>query len=152
MEIWITMTQETTFSIINCQYLSHDTVTARKVKFSIKDFSSKCDQIRSFFRIWSHLQKKSLMENFTFCAIYCPILCPSEVHEIRNWCRNNCAIQSDLIKDCFKKNSKIDTATPVMESFARNVTDLQQCFYQDFSEIFQISYFVKYLWRSQRRI
>ena len=34
------------------------------MKFSIKDFFSKCDQIRSFLRIWSHLLKKSLMENF----------------------------------------------------------------------------------------
>ena len=32
------------------------------LKFSIKDFFSKCDQIRSFLRIWSHLLKKSLME------------------------------------------------------------------------------------------
>ena len=29
----------------------------------------KCDQIRSFLRIWSHLLKKSLMENFIFCAV-----------------------------------------------------------------------------------
>ena len=42
--------------------------TAQKMKFSIKDFFSKCEQIRSFLRIWSHLLKKSLMENFTFCA------------------------------------------------------------------------------------
>ena len=43
--------------------------TAQKMKFSIKDYFSKCDQIRSFLRIWSHLLKKSLMENFTFCAV-----------------------------------------------------------------------------------
>ena len=36
------------------------------MKFSIKDFFSKCDQIRSFLRIWSHLLKKFLMENFIF--------------------------------------------------------------------------------------
>ena len=40
------------------------------MKFSIKDFFSKCDQIRSFLRIWSHLPKKSLMENSIFCAVY----------------------------------------------------------------------------------
>ena len=34
------------------------------MKFSIKDFFSKCDQIHSFLRIWSHLLKKSLMEGF----------------------------------------------------------------------------------------
>ena len=39
------------------------------MKFSIKDFFSKCDQIRSFLRIWPHLLKKSLMENFIFCAV-----------------------------------------------------------------------------------
>ena len=49
------------------------TSTAQKMKFSIKDFLSKCDQIRRFLRIWSHLLKKSLMENFIFCAV---ILCP----------------------------------------------------------------------------
>ena len=39
------------------------------MKFSVKDFSIKCDQIRSFLRIWSHLMKKSLTENFIFCAV-----------------------------------------------------------------------------------
>ena len=36
------------------------------MKFSIKDFFSKWDQIRSFLRIWSDLLKKSLMKNFIF--------------------------------------------------------------------------------------
>ena len=47
---------------------SYTTYTAQKMKFSIKDFFSKSDQIRSFLRIWSHLLKISLMENFIFCA------------------------------------------------------------------------------------
>ena len=38
------------------------------MKFSIKDFFIKFDQIRRFLRIWSHLLKKSLMENFIFCV------------------------------------------------------------------------------------
>ena len=42
------------------------------MKFSIKDFFGKYDQIRSKFRIWSHLQEKSLAENFNFCAV--PVL------------------------------------------------------------------------------
>ena len=37
--------------------------------FSIKDFFSKYDQIRRKLRIWSHLLKKSLMENFIFVAM-----------------------------------------------------------------------------------
>ena len=39
------------------------------MNFTIKDFFSKCHQIRRKLRIWSHLLKKSLMENFTFCAV-----------------------------------------------------------------------------------
>ena len=35
----------------------------KKMKFSIEDFFSKNDQIRRKSRIWSHLLKKSLMEN-----------------------------------------------------------------------------------------
>ena len=38
---------------------------AQKMKFSIKDFFSKCDQICSFLRIWSHLLKNLLMGNFS---------------------------------------------------------------------------------------
>ena len=40
------------------------------MKFSFKDFFSKCDQIHKKLRIWSHLQNKSLMENFIFCAVW----------------------------------------------------------------------------------
>ena len=39
------------------------------MKISIKDFFSKCDQIRSFLRICQHLLKKSLMENLILCAV-----------------------------------------------------------------------------------
>ena len=39
---------------------------AQKMKLSIKDFFSNCDQIRRKLRIWSPLLKKSFMENFIF--------------------------------------------------------------------------------------
>ena len=39
------------------------------INVGIKDFFNECDQIRSFLRIWSHLLKKALMENFIFCAV-----------------------------------------------------------------------------------
>ena len=42
---------------------------AQKIKFSIRDFFSKCDQICGFLRIRSHLLKKSSMKNFIFCAV-----------------------------------------------------------------------------------
>ena len=38
------------------------TVLHKKIKFSIKDFFGKCDQICRKQWIWSHLLKKSLME------------------------------------------------------------------------------------------
>ena len=44
-------------------------ITAQKLKFSTKDFFSKCDQIRRKLRIFSHLLNKYLMENFIFCAV-----------------------------------------------------------------------------------
>ena len=37
--------------------------TVQKIKFPIKNFFS------SFQRIWSHLLKKSLMDNLIFCAV-----------------------------------------------------------------------------------
>ena len=42
--------------------------TAQKMKFSIKDFFSKYDQTLRKLRICSHLLKKSLIENFSFCV------------------------------------------------------------------------------------
>ena len=36
------------------------------MKFSIKDFFIKCNQIHRKLQIWSHLLKKHLMENFIF--------------------------------------------------------------------------------------
>ena len=45
--------------------------TAQKRKFSIRDFFIKCDQIRSFLRIWSHLLKISLIENLLFRVMQC---------------------------------------------------------------------------------
>ena len=46
-------------------------ITAQKIKFSIKDFFSKCEKIFSFLRIWSHLLQKSLMEHFIFFCSGC---------------------------------------------------------------------------------
>ena len=59
-----------------CNSAIHRTLTffwyhyTKKLKFSIKDFFSKCDQIRSFLRIWLHLLKKSFMENLIFYVVY----------------------------------------------------------------------------------
>ena len=50
--------------------------TAQKMEFPIKDFFSKCDRVRRKLRIWSHLLKSCLMENFIF-------LCSVEDSDIR---------------------------------------------------------------------
>ena len=54
------------------------------MKFSIKDFFSKCDQIRRKLRIWSHLLKKSLMQNFIFSPVYI-YFCYSEIFAEEAW-------------------------------------------------------------------
>ena len=56
------------FLIIFC-HADHNINTAQKMKFSIKDFFSKCDQILRKLWVWSHLLEKSLMENFIFSAV-----------------------------------------------------------------------------------
>ena len=43
-------------------------ITEQNMKFVIKHFFSKCDQVRSF--MWSYLLNKSLMENLIFGAVY----------------------------------------------------------------------------------
>ena len=49
---------------------SSQTFHCTKNESSIEDFFSKCDQIRRKLRLWSHLLKKSLLENFILCAVF----------------------------------------------------------------------------------
>ena len=56
-------------SLGKSEYISSLLDTAQKMKFSIKDFFGNCDRIRRKLQIWSHLPKKSLMENFILCAV-----------------------------------------------------------------------------------
>ena len=78
------------------------TITAQRVKSSSKDFFIKFDQIRSFLQIWSHLQKKSLREILTFCAVCAKIklfltfrqnLWKTSLLELRNLWSNVCWLQ-----------------------------------------------------------
>ena len=50
-------------------YLELTDNTAQKMECSIKAFFGKCDQIRKFLRIGSHLLKTCLMEHFIFCGV-----------------------------------------------------------------------------------
>ena len=76
-QMWLTIFKEEKCLIQSqniTKWVSNDNIvhcTKNEVmKFSIKDFFSKCDQIRSSLRIWSRLLKKSLMENFIFVQWY----------------------------------------------------------------------------------
>ena len=53
----------------SCLHLASFRLTLHKNEVFVKDFFSKCDQIRGKLRIWSHLLKKSIMENFIFCEV-----------------------------------------------------------------------------------
>ena len=65
-------------------YIIHTVKLTLKIKFSIKDFFSKCDQIRRKPRIWSYLLKKSLMGNFIFlCSV-------TAIDFRRYWLREQC--------------------------------------------------------------
>ena len=81
------------------------------MKFLIKDIFSKCDQIRSFLRIWSRLLKKSLIENFIFCAV--------NIHDAvfnfkKSQAKKACNfIEKRLRYMCFPKNFADVLITPI---------------------------------------
>ena len=74
-------------------------LAAQKLKFSIKDFFSKCDQIHGKLRIWSHLLKESLMKNFSFCAV------PLNIFHILQ--RNTFSLLIVIISAAFNGNKDI---------------------------------------------
>ena len=80
-----------------------------KMKFSMKDFFSKCDQICRKLKIWSHLLKKSLMGNFSFYAVDHAFKCVN----LENCVTNNGLIDkyelACYIKVPFKKNGSAKT-------------------------------------------
>ena len=75
------------WSLLKRKFTSDANVTAQKVKFSINDFFSKCDQIFRKLRIWSCLLKKSWIANFIFLSSACltlvlPLLDGSKFFEL----------------------------------------------------------------------
>ena len=67
--------------------------TAQKMKFSVKDFFSTFNQIRRKLRIWLHLLKKSLTDNFIFMQCLLEALISSNLY-CANYCYsdNHCTI------------------------------------------------------------
>ena len=68
-QVWLSYSLVVNLNLVIKSMDRVENYTAQKMKFSIKNFFSKCDQIRSFLQIWSHSLKKSLMENFVSCAV-----------------------------------------------------------------------------------
>ena len=48
---------------------AHTSLNSYEILLRGKKAASNDKQIRSFLRIWSHMLKKSLMENFIFCPV-----------------------------------------------------------------------------------
>ena len=84
------------------------------MKFSIEDFFSKRDESRSFLLIWSHLLKKSLMENFISCGglktsvnlwfqkFWLENLLFSRNKEREYWLEVDLLSEGTAIRDCYK--------------------------------------------------
>ena len=68
LQVEISQLRNFTSQISQLHFATFSSDTAQEVKFCFKDFFSKCDQIRSFLRIWSCLLK-SPIENLIFCAV-----------------------------------------------------------------------------------
>ena len=83
--------------------------TAKQIKFSIKDFFSKCDQFRRTLWIRSHFPNKSLIENFIFCAVF---IFSVEKHD--QAIRENLFVQTnqDSAISHNRENSKMFNKTP----------------------------------------
>ena len=77
MITWISLLSDILISVSMKALLSNNIVEClvgtcllhKKWSFPLRIFFSKCDQIRRKVRIFSHLLKKSLMENLIFCAV-----------------------------------------------------------------------------------
>ena len=76
-------------------------VTAQKMKFCIKNFFSKCDQICRKLQIWSYLLRKSLTENFIFCAVRIAAVCRTADSSDMVMCNGfDWVIDTPLLSNC----------------------------------------------------
>ena len=88
------------------------------MKFSIKDFFSKCDQIRRKQQIWSHLLKKYLIKNFTVCAAH--LVRKTHAYKVNSFICNLVSIDLSLpIKDQFSYQIETSQLTCLANYWAR---------------------------------
>ena len=90
------------------------------MKFSINYFFTKFDQIRRKLWIWSHLLKKSLMENFIFCAVSSSgdfaETCRMAAHRIS--ARHNIVLKMSTVRKVSKKQT-LPTSSNLLTVFRR---------------------------------
>ena len=112
---------------------NYEKCTAQKMKFSIKDFFSKCDQIRRKLGIWSHLLKKSLMKNCIFCVVVLKSVLVHENINYRNiWIGNWKLSIIDLIVNVILHYLK-----KTLRSLLTITTNIQECvLWKKYSETF----------------
>ena len=60
-------------SSLECRRDVKTQTTAQKIKFTMKGFFSKFDQIHRKLLIWWHLLKNYFIKNFIFCAVNCAL-------------------------------------------------------------------------------
>ena len=85
------------------KYINKVENTNRFRKDIMQGFQHNAWFLRRFLRIWSHLLKKSLMENFIFCAVF-----------VRFWSRSNSQIISlNIVHFCWLKKVFITWQTTI---------------------------------------
>ena len=133
------------------------------MKFSIKDFFSKCDQIHRKLRIWSHLLKKSLMENFIFLGSASLFMKKDFQMELYNLLakssldsysvfliQESCIFQKQLLKSCSVKKVFFGSPQNSQENTCEACTFLKrealaQVFSCEFCEISKNTFFIEHL-------
>ena len=102
------------------------------MKFFVKDFFSKCDQIHSFIRIWLRLLKRLLNEKFNFCVVLAKDLTDATliyltVHDTHFVNRQKDPQELFCKKCCSQKLRNIHRKIPFLESLFDKVADLFKC-------------------------
>ena len=72
--------------------------TTQKMRFSFIDFFSKYNHVHRKLRIWSPLLKKSLLENFIFCALIRIFSCLCNLSSAKSYFlkAQNCSVSKDI--------------------------------------------------------
>ena len=105
--------------VIFSNFLRFLIFSTQKMKFSIKDFFSKCDQIRRKLRIWSNLLKKILNGKLHFLSSVFRHMATPEATRIYQFITNNHALFHLWWKENLLNHQKFsEFMKMVVDSFA----------------------------------